>query len=85
MNLRIDFNENDYSNYKYYFIYLGIFNRKKNKTLEIPIKYYLYNKNDKIMTFESNFEKIKEFVELIEDGLDIKLYISELELENLEN
>ena len=85
MNLRVDFNEKDKSNYKYYFLNLGIFNRKKNKALEIPIKYYIYNKNDKIMTFESNFENIKEFGELIGDGLEIKFYISELELENLEN
>ena len=85
MNLRVDFNEKDKSNYKYYFLNLGIFNRKINKALEIPIKYYIYNKNDKIMTFESNFENIKGFGELIGDGLDIKFYFSELELENLEN
>ena len=84
MKIRVDFQEERYSQYKKYFTYLGIFNREKNKTLEIPIKFCLYNKNNNIYIFESNFENIKEFEQLIGDGMELKIYISELEIGNNE-
>ena len=83
MNIRIDFTGNLHSKDKYYFTYLQMFNRKKNKILEIPIEFYKNNQIDKIITFEKIFENVDEFTKLIDEYyFELKLFFSELEIGN---
>jgi hypothetical protein len=83
MNIRIDFTGNLHSKDKYYFTYLQMFNRKKNKILEIPIEFCKNNLIDKIITFEKIFENVDEFTKLIDEYyFELKLFFSELEIGN---
>ena len=83
MNIRIDFTGNLHSKDKYYFTYLQMFNRKKNKILEIPIEFCKNNQIDKIITFEKIFENVDEFTKLIDEYyFELKLFFSELEIGN---